>query len=601
MNLSWYVDAKHQTLAYFECTSLQKKLSISFTIAFGGISVCSGLICLAFVLTNMKFRRRKNKVILWIAILDSLMHSSILIVLAVTCNVLGLPFSNWQYLILGLQLCFGIFFWYSFKYFHHPKFDLLYANKSKKALVILNILKQINSKQIKRLDGSINNPNCILLTLKESETVFLIETAPRRRTFSETLKSRLPFFHTDLQKIACHVIDCENELLSLIEIQFSKGLLTKESLENCQKTLNRIFKQAKLEANICPDLYISINSDWMSCTFSASDRLESGIYAGTHNSGAYIVVHRNTVALQWYLKLASMISVVLPPVRKFLDNWTICNSSSIFDQLRLGIRHFDLRISWNRRDQKFYVTHTFTCVQFEHILQQFLAFLIDHPKEIVFIQMKKDWEHRNNFSNHLGDKLFLLCKDVFNLKLVKRKSNHNIHDFTFGQLWEQQQNIFLISDIERSQDFSDFVWSEAVAVESTWHNTSSVQHAISKLNEWLNTKIQQRSQTIHQSKHEQSSNVCPMIAINYVLTPSATEIKPAALHYLFPLCFPKPRKGKRNLRDITKSIFDVLFDHLNQHLIHSVQHFHFVDVDFPQKTCFVLNIIELNKIKNSIR
>jgi hypothetical protein len=40
------------------------------------------------------------------------------------------------------------------------------------------------------------------------------------------------------------------------------------------------------------------------------------IIPGTHNSGAYKLQHYKIASHQWYLKVASLFSVIFPPLRK---------------------------------------------------------------------------------------------------------------------------------------------------------------------------------------------------------------------------------------------------------------------------------------------
>lgn len=101
-------------------------------------------------------------------------------------------------------------------------------------------------------------------------------------------------------------------------------------------------------------------------------------------------------------------------------------TGSIHQQLEVGIRCFDLRVSCFNNDQ-IHVTHTFPCLKLESALLQMKDFLETHQGEIILIYVKEDWEHRKQFLPKHGDKMLkifqsilgsMLCSSVSKLTLI---------------------------------------------------------------------------------------------------------------------------------------------------------------------------------------
>jgi hypothetical protein len=72
----------------------------------------------------------------------------------------------------------------------------------------------------------------------------------------------------------------------------------------------------------------------------------------------------------------------------------------IASQLQMGIRFFDLRVA--SRKGEYYITHMmFTKFKLIDVLQTLIDFLQDHPKEIVFVYIRKDFNYlkKGNFDD----------------------------------------------------------------------------------------------------------------------------------------------------------------------------------------------------------
>lgn len=164
-------------------------------------------------------------------------------------------------------------------------------------------------------------------------------------------------------------------------------------------------------------------------------------------------------------------------------------------------------------------------------------------------------------------------------------------NFTFGLIWQRKQNILLVSDLALSEpkgkEMETLKWSVSTHLRSIWLNTPSPTEAIRKLDNWILES---------QTERKKQESVKSLMCINYVLTPGGDEIKPAAFNYFFRVT-KRPEKGSRSLRDFAKIMHLKFLKHISELPMDVLSDIHLVDVDFPDRTSFVLNLVILAKRK----
>ncbi len=69
-----------------------------------------------------------------------------------------------------------------------------------------------------------------------------------------------------------------------------------------------------------------------------------------------------------------------------------CQSLSIANQLKAGIRYLDIRLSYNTPDKKLYVYHGifYQHIDLDGVLTQVINFLNNNPREAVFMRIKRE-------------------------------------------------------------------------------------------------------------------------------------------------------------------------------------------------------------------
>jgi len=91
-------------------------------------------------------------------------------------------------------------------------------------------------------------------------------------------------------------------------------------------------------------------------------------------------------------------------------SWAKCQTLSIADQLALGVRAFDLRLSDCFHEGQIDVTHTLcSSITLRQVVEVVARFLAAQPSEFVVLSLQRDWEHRNKWTEESD---ILLCETL---------------------------------------------------------------------------------------------------------------------------------------------------------------------------------------------
>lgn len=133
-------------------------------------------------------------------------------------------------------------------------------------------------------------------------------------------------------------------------------------------------------------------SSWMGQLFEQlkDKSLNQIAIPGSHNAGTYALSSRYSTDTSGskYSKIDK-----LGVLRKFIKGWSVCQNSSIADQLNLGIRYFDIRLCVPRSGPVC-VCHCLEGPPLREILDQVERFLMKNPLELVILEFK----HFDKFS-----------------------------------------------------------------------------------------------------------------------------------------------------------------------------------------------------------
>lgn len=76
-----------------------------------------------------------------------------------------------------------------------------------------------------------------------------------------------------------------------------------------------------------------------------------------------------------------------PVLRFIMSKWSKTQTCSATDQLRCGIRYFDLRLATKKGSDKIFFVHGLYSCCVDEVLREIDNFLNEHPKEVVEFQI----------------------------------------------------------------------------------------------------------------------------------------------------------------------------------------------------------------------
>jgi hypothetical protein len=113
---------------------------------------------------------------------------------------------------------------------------------------------------------------------------------------------------------------------------------------------------------------------------------------GTHNSGAYkLDLNKSFWSKTEKYEIIRIMSSI-EYIKTLIFKTTITQKLNISQQLKLGCRAFDIRVSII--NNTFYVNHTYCCTTLNEILLQITEFLSNNAAKIILF-IRADWETRH--------------------------------------------------------------------------------------------------------------------------------------------------------------------------------------------------------------
>jgi hypothetical protein len=327
--------------------------------------------------------------------------------------------------------------------------------------------------------------------------------------------------------------------------QYLKQNNRNEELRILQDFTNNLFA-AKKKVKNTPDFYKKINADWMANLSDEAKQkgFSSLILPGTHDSGAYKIDYSHTPKGKWWWAGFGARIGKLIGVSKFIKNWTLTQDYDLYKQLEQGVRSLDLRITYNKSEKKFYISHSFACIPLDNALQDIKRFMQEHPQEILLIQMSPDYEHRKGITTEVGDKLLAQCEQVLGDMLVKRQSNdpdlakqkEEFGNLTLQNMVSANSRVLLANScaFSATSTHAQSSWTNRI-VKGQWLNVTAKDKAMIKINSTLTTRLTSTEPTSSQLQE-----------IGFTLTPDANMIKKSVKRSFIPFGRYIFGKGKDN-------------------------------------------------------
>lgn len=164
--------------------------------------------------------------------------------------------------------------------------------------------------------------------------------------------------------------------------------------------------------------------------------------------------------------VAKLATIFGPITRKIVRKWSVTQNLSFVDQLELGIRYFDLRVStWDGRADLFFV-HGLFGGKVKSGLEEIMLWLQTHPKEIVLL----DFNHFYKMDDEDHSSLIKMIFEKFETRLCPPSAG--ITNVTLKQLWARERQVLVFYHHRIAHTSS--LWP-GYMIPSVWPNTTSVE------------------------------------------------------------------------------------------------------------------------------
>lgn len=204
---------------------------------------------------------------------------------------------------------------------------------------------------------------------------------------------------------------------------------------------------------------------WMGQTIPAAMRVVDITLPGTHDSGAYALDASVPVVDEAIEGMRSYYPW-LPWVRSISRRWTLTQDRSLRDQLRMGIRALDLRVSYLRG--ALYISHGFATIPLETALREVSEFAASHPRELLVVEVVADVQNEATMSDEARARFWAMWDEA-----MPRAPSA---PFTYGALVQAGTNVI----VEARE-----MGRTTIGLSSLWPNTTKVDEMLRQNIDWL--------------------------------------------------------------------------------------------------------------------
>ena len=253
-------------------------------------------------------------------------------------------------------------------------------------------------------------------------------------------------------------------------------------------------------------------SNWMA-SIDASTNLAGLTLPGTHNSAAYdLSTQFNENDPQYNYIQEATFGVDLPNklIAKFACRFALTQSLSISEQLRSGIRYFDLRVDYDEETSTFRTFHLLFGLPIQDILNQIQAFIKAHPSEIVIIEMRELLSP--SITAEKKRELAQIILDAFGSALFPVTSALP----TIGEMQAAGTTVIVAVQDGEINSSSDMIWPTSGKIRDTFANTVDVE----EMNEYNQERL---------VEFNAESNQYLFTKLSWILTPDTDYLKDSLL------------------------------------------------------------------------
>ncbi len=209
---------------------------------------------------------------------------------------------------------------------------------------------------------------------------------------------------------------------------------------------------------LSPSAYGYLPADWMSQIYSGhpNTKLLDIAIPGTHNSATY--------KMNIFSPLGPKDTFFYVFARPFVAGWAKTQFRSIFEQLIYGIRYFDFRVADS--EGKIVIVHGLIAMTLEKVIRQISRFTLEHPREVVLINIAIDSPVEDSLNAQQGEDLLSRANQQFRAQLGKSFREFAQH-VTFNDFWSTGSSVMSLRGLKK-------YWANANTVQKLkdyWERT----------------------------------------------------------------------------------------------------------------------------------
>jgi hypothetical protein len=231
------------------------------------------------------------------------------------------------------------------------------------------------------------------------------------------------------------------------------------------------------------------SDNWVAQVFAGrgNTRLRDMVIPGSHDAATYNITKDSALAPdgQWFYDILGSVS------RNIAAVWSKTQTYNLYDQLKIGVRHFDLRVLKNSSGQ-FVNVHGLEGASQIEVLNDVKRFADERPKEPIILEIAKKPSDADmpamldQIRNIIGNRLY-------------ESGNQLAANVTLQQIWDSGRNVIVVSlgdnALVRSKGMFGFdenfegIWADATNSEDLSYRLVNGRSSQNGLNNMPSNKL----------------------------------------------------------------------------------------------------------------
>ena len=166
--------------------------------------------------------------------------------------------------------------------------------------------------------------------------------------------------------------------------------------------------------------------------------------------------------------------------------WSVCQSTTITEQLNGGVRYFDMRPGYIDYEDDFYFVHGLHGILIREMLIEMRHFLDQNPHEIIIV----DFNHFHCFDKRTHARFVQLIWNIFGGLLLSRDDvvGDNVSSLSLFDMRSHSKQVLLsYKDLEICSENPAF-WFSKNLIFSPWYNTNDLSYLEHRLSNLITTQ-----------------------------------------------------------------------------------------------------------------